>query len=78
MWLEGWLRVPPREPQFLFGRDGQLRVTKRPDAYGQLRDARGAQSRCVRAERRHANAEKGKARMPAQGLGLPAWTSSAA
>ena len=78
MWLAGWLRVPLREPQFLFGCDGQLRMTKRRDVYGQLRDARGAQSRCVRAVRRHANAEKGRARMPAQGLGLPAWTSSAA
>ncbi len=78
MWLEGWLRVPLREPQFLFGCDGQLRVTKRPDVYGQSRNARGAQLHRVRADRRHANAEKGRTEMPARGLGSSALTSSAA
>ena len=78
MWLMGWLRVPLREPQFLFGCDGQLRMTKRRDVYGQLRDARGAQLHRARAMRRHANAEKGRTEMPARGLGLPALTSSAA
>ncbi len=78
MWLEGWLRVPPRESLLLFLGDGQLRVTKRRDVYGQSRDARGARLRRVRAERRRANEERGRTEMPARGLGSLALTSGAA